>query len=999
MIVSLAWKEYREHRIVWVFMALVAVVLIVLVTQVYPALNIGSRPGDTAMYLLVAAVGSVLTYGVVCGAMLLAGEREGSTLAFLDALTGRRLPIWFAKLVPGVGFCLMMGLFVGGVAAAASSDRAIMSGFDGPPIPNWLLVAALPVIALDAFVWGLLASALCSSVLTAAGLAALFWLLGWLLLLPCGAFEIPMLPVLGRVGLDILMLCLSALAYCQTETNEREAPTLAPLRRVRVARSPGMWRVLVWLPIRQGWVMVLVLMMLALLFGLFLPVAGAMMWLSFTLVVGVLCGIAAFGGEQAEGSSRFLGNQRFPLGRVWAAKIGFWFLAALLISVVFLLAGVFAQFAFRSAREGREPFLLGSFLTRENWPLFIPLGLLYGFTIGQFYSLLWRKSIVAVVMALIVSPGFALLWLPSLVFGGLHVWQVFVPPLVLLAATRFVIWAWCSTGIAVRRPALTLAGCAVASLVWIATTLCYRYLEVPNIPQSFDPIAYEKSLLVTDDSGESGGPRMRTAGDKFRTHFLSLPFRPGHPAALGLPAPRGPETCSLYAERLDRLMGEGWPEQDQELDQWLEGVFAAPQDNEKSWERLYREAAAMALGVMEDPMTTPLNSPLASTRRALEAGTFLEARALQLQLRQQHAQALDMLFLMLDLSRQMRNHALTPAYSMGQHMEAKALQGLDRWLPQCQSPVLLRRALSKLIAHEERIPSARLSVQAAFIGMRQKLDAGELYQAPAQADSYGGPTAESEIIATLWFAPWERARHHRLLNALTEAGLRAADCDPREAAALTDRAERPSENIWEYDAKTRGLTLLDGALTSTSAARWGRLLEGNKLAYEFHAVNLQQRVLDAFEQCRLRAAQLKVALRLYQEEHNGQPAPNLEALVAHETRNALAWWMMFFATPHLSSLANQRFLVGVPLDPFDGQPFRYRVSDGKDVDWRKAADHHKADAGVRKPAVLGVVWSVGPDGIDHGGRKHGEWNSLHQASQWKAQGLDYIFVVPGRDAQ
>ncbi|HMF11600.1 MAG TPA: hypothetical protein VKE94_04820, partial [Gemmataceae bacterium] len=124
MILSIAWKEYREHRTVWLFMALVATVLIILVTQIYPALNLGLKQGETTTYLVVVAVGAVLTYGVVCGAMLLAGEREGSTLGFLDAVTGQRLPLWVAKLLPGLTFCLLQGLLIGTVSYLCFPEHA-----------------------------------------------------------------------------------------------------------------------------------------------------------------------------------------------------------------------------------------------------------------------------------------------------------------------------------------------------------------------------------------------------------------------------------------------------------------------------------------------------------------------------------------------------------------------------------------------------------------------------------------------------------------------------------------------------------------------------------------------------------------------------------------------------------------------------------------------------------------------------------------------------------
>src|SRR5262245_58784615 len=329
-------------------MALVATILTILVTQLYPALNVSSQPSDTATYLLVVAAGSALTYGVVCGAMLLAGEREASTLTFLDALTGQRLPVWFAKLFPGVVLSLLQGLFV-----AALAVLTFPTDLSNPPLGIQALSPSLffiifPAIAVDAFIWGLLASALCSSVLTAAGLAALFWMLAWGLLLPCSAFQNSVLRLLGRAVLDIVMLCLSAAAFCQTEIAERVTPVFAPPRRFLQAPSPGSWRVLIWLPLRQGWVMIVVVSVIALFLGLFLPLAGPLMWLSCTLLIGVLFGTSAFGNEQSEGSHRFLGNQRLPMGQVWTAKVGFWLAAGVFVALAFLLAGVLSSFAFRS---------------------------------------------------------------------------------------------------------------------------------------------------------------------------------------------------------------------------------------------------------------------------------------------------------------------------------------------------------------------------------------------------------------------------------------------------------------------------------------------------------------------------------------------------------------------------------------------------------------------------------------------------------------------------
>jgi hypothetical protein len=59
---------------------------------------------------------------------------------------------------------------------------------------------------------------------------------------------------------------------------------------------------------------------------------------------------------------------------------------------------------------------------------------------------------------------------------------------------------------------------------------------------------------------------------------------------------------------------------------------------------------------------------------------------------------------------------------------------------------------------------------------------------------------------------------------------------------------------------------------------------------------------------RLHAAQLQVGLRLYEAE-TGRPAKALEELV------------------------RRRYFTAVPADPFDGRPFRYRLSKGEKIEW------------------------------------------------------------------
>jgi hypothetical protein len=72
VILTLAWKEYREHRSIWLTMVLLTGVLALGLDR-FAALWQGSAVSQVG----VAILGMAGAYGVVCGAMMFAGEREG----------------------------------------------------------------------------------------------------------------------------------------------------------------------------------------------------------------------------------------------------------------------------------------------------------------------------------------------------------------------------------------------------------------------------------------------------------------------------------------------------------------------------------------------------------------------------------------------------------------------------------------------------------------------------------------------------------------------------------------------------------------------------------------------------------------------------------------------------------------------------------------------------------------------------------------------------------
>ena len=91
MILSLVWKECREHRTIWVAMALVTCAML------YGARVIPPSESHYFEMIVYGSITLVATYGLVCGSMMCAGEHESGTMTWLDILTGRRTPIWRAR--------------------------------------------------------------------------------------------------------------------------------------------------------------------------------------------------------------------------------------------------------------------------------------------------------------------------------------------------------------------------------------------------------------------------------------------------------------------------------------------------------------------------------------------------------------------------------------------------------------------------------------------------------------------------------------------------------------------------------------------------------------------------------------------------------------------------------------------------------------------------------------------------------------------------------------
>ncbi len=965
MLLTLAWKEYREHRGIWLTM-------IVLTGFFAFAINQLALSQDPATMIGLAMLALAAVYGVVCGSMMLAGEREGGTLVLYDIFLGRRGQVWTGKLLLGAILAVTEALAVSlilyllkqlppswiSAPAGLGGGERIWLGrrAQGPGPGFWFSV--LPLVTLEAYAWGLLGSAMTKRVLTGAGLALLMGFHAWMLTLvfPAPACLIVRAMVAGLVLFgssaiflnrlretplsaapvrddprSLVMRELSREMYMGGGVHDEvieirqeweiAAPDAAPFlptetkpkprnRRQRPADAKAPQEVLYWLTFQQAGLPLVFLGGFCLFVALFLPDYAALVWPFASLLIGVGCGTATFAWEQSDLSYQFLAAQHFPLRAIWNVRMLFWSTTAAAAAVLAGAAAAFFALVYHAARPRFGPpaeffFQLGALLDLLGPINFFAIWLVYGFCAGQVFVLLCRKTIYALVLAGIVSAGALGLWMPTVLCRGMAGWQLWLPPVAALAATRALIRPWAAGRIKERRPLAGLIGLGAGCLVWAGLEFAVRAWEVPATAEPLDRAAFRASLSTDKNNA---GPKLQEA-------------------------------------------------------------FRALQDgNEKeaAWIGKLGETVRLPLAVIESPSAEGQEPTLHHLKPAAKMVARLRQLAGSELERGNAGAALDYLLQILALSRNLRNKAALPSYLAGVEAEASAVEGLHLWLAaRKMDPALVEKALAELNRHAAETPPPIDCLRS------ECYRAGGLLQNPLGWSFASGPHALrerwlSDSIALSLEAPWEKERAARLWNTVWAGLFRAVETPPWQQESLDIGAATD-----ETRAVLRGwLPPTQGPGAALDAERLARLLEDSWLAdRRLYCPVVPLRSAGNRARWRVDAARLAVALGLYQTREC-KAAATLNDLVP-------------------------KYLPELPVDPYSGKSFHYRISEGEKLDI-PGEEPFQGDAGPgrgRVAAGQAILWSTGPDANDDGGRKHGghvpDDNPL-----WRGRDFDLVTVVP-----
>ncbi|HKA06264.1 MAG TPA: ABC transporter permease [Gemmataceae bacterium] len=964
MILAMVWKEWREQRTIALAVLVFGLLAMSATAQFVDPTGGGTTWAEGGARELMALSLAYLA-GAVCGAVLLADEKEVGTLEFLDSMPSRRRDVWLGKMTFGFVFVIVQCVTLALLAFAIGCVDQRMTPF------QYGTMAVL--VGLLAYAWGMFGGAMARTTLGAvfqgslvSFFVAIVLAIPFLVFFGPRAFNQPF----GRALILFYMVWLavgvigSGLIFAATD-RKRTAPRIVngveeatPRRQLR---GPGV-RALVWLTTRQAVYIALGAFAAGAVLGATMlapDVVPIFLWMGATLAFGVLAGVTTLGEEQTRGIASFWAERRLPLGRMWLTKVSVHFVIAVLAAAIAFLP----LYAAMPGLPFRSRLLVGvdPGLRSELWRLLL-LSLVYGFVVGQLAGMIFRKTIVAGLAAAVTAATFVALILPAVIGGGASRWQVWGPAVVLLLTARVLLYPWATDRVMARGPAVRVAAGFLLAFGVLGAGLAYRVYEIPDRPDRLAESGFEASLPSRDSTAGRDAravvAQYRRAANEARGRYPSR--------ASGLPTISPVQY--LATEQVDpliRVAQSGWGQEVRVLEPWLDQMFAL------EWPKLLEQLPTKPAAVFEDPRDLDYFNSVEAANDLRELAAAVRARGMQrlavgdpdTYARQARG--------MLAAIRTARTKCGIGTALLALDAEETVLGGLTEWLSKHDArPDLLRELLAELIRHEREMPTGTGDAYwVEQIFLRNTMERVGTWL-PRQLNPTGRGSesranqleAESEVVAIAWNVPWERARRERILRAHTDPEnpadphwLSGLHLTPYWRAKRTDRILTPERRGLTH----RRLVLLDVALRVYQVDRGEPAASLVQLVPTF----LPAAPIDPYSDkpfgYRLSGGEELSPLR-GEVGHAVQSTVRLAIAVVDVTR-ALNAWAEFQATPARGS-GTAGFSLGIPPPP---TPVKLTAKRG--------------DA---------ILWSVGADLQDNGG--------YHPAVQRTPtiEGEDWIIVVP-----
>ncbi len=882
MFAAMLWKELREQ-------AAILIAILVLGTGVIAvAVGLGSTTGSDAglgdfrAYTnagRLAVLALTIAAGVVIGSSLFAGEIENETMSFLEGLPARRWLIWRSKLLAGIVLMFTTGtiLFATGslLGALGTSSRGV-----------WILAGSLLMVI--AFGWGTLGSTMSRNTLgaCAGGLlgSVLFgvpiFVIGHSLLLAATrmltrkppVFWLQLEPVFMAYVVALVPIFFGSIIFTAQDRQRfrTRVPDSAdvPTAMISAARPPSRFRSLFWM-IRQQWlIIVLVGTALAISAGLSTLLEEMQLIIAWPLIA---CGAGVCAGVFTWSDDQSRGSYRF-----WGERrlpLGMTWLmkvASSFVVALFWIVILFLPVLIRTlASERRGPVLAR--VMGDGILGEFPSDLLSYLLIWPLYGLAFGNLTGLLFRKTIVALGVGLLTAAPLA-------AFWLPSLITGGVHHWLLWpvpliVLVTSRLLQRSWSIDrLASLHSLTLVALCGLLVILWTSF-GIAWRFleveltPTIDQEVELIETIPQLDSDD-----GGRAYRQAVSSSLVLHLNPLEIGQNRRTffDPKIKILDRIVFEHLAKNDWPIGElKEYQEWLE------QEQIISFIEQLKAAALKPLGPIENPRVLVVNSEYRDANEIPSAVGVLLARGLLEQQLGRPAEFVRLMDAALAVTRNARTLQPTRIYLRGTHVEAVIFQSLDVWLKRLEpNAELMRSALDVLRKHEKLCP--RTAAEAVMIDRvidRNTLDAiGQWAPKELEMSKGGDPLNDGPSVFK------------------------------QKAEVESELASFAVTIPWERERLRRmmGIKIQDdrSRINTQRVNSW----------FGDYVLNSQSIKLDEpnlLSESHLAVAMAQTALTAFALEHN-RPANDWQELVPD-------------------------YLEAIPIDPYDGRPLRFRVSNGERI--------------------------------------------------------------------